>query len=197
MAMFEDEGLCPSNSFFHMLLAMEDQEKAVEIQKRFGDRMGYAVYAKNEVAYVGERNSLILAIQNDPDFGLRLADLLAILVPVCKYSEQGRKIVVHDVVSPYQAAGEDLFESDDGFSFYENGVGNMHNPIKKKGSKYILETQNDEYDWAKLMDAMGHQGVIDKTFLRAFCPRPRFLVVVDDNDGSGDIDIRIARVARN
>ena len=195
MAMFESEGYCPSNSLFHVLLAMQDQDKAVEIQKLFGDRTGYMVYAEHEVAFVGETNSLALAIKNDPDFGLRLANLLAQLIPVCEYTKSGRKILIHDVVSPYQAAGEDLLESEDGFSFYENGMGNIHKPIKRKGSKYILETTNDEYDGDLITKALMHVDVIDKDFLKAFCPRPRFLFVVDDNDGEGQIDIRIARIS--
>lgn len=191
MAMYEREGFCPNNSFFWALSEMSDAKKAAEISRRFGDRMAYVVYAPGEVSD-GYYCSIIEAIKCDQDFALRLADLLAELIPACKYAEYGRKIVLHDVVSSTQAAGEKLTKTDDGgFFFLDNGK-----LVKRKGSKYILETAYVKHDvWKIISEALRAGAIIDQKFVEKYPPTLRFLFVIDDKTDDDIVDIKICVVS--
>ena len=104
MAMYEDEGLCPNNSFLHY--ETEHNGEIPEFWERtreiLGDRLGYMVYTKegcscNEWCYlvdclIGATNTM----------GVEIACLLQTMIPKCKYAEVGRKILVTDVINPFQ-----------------------------------------------------------------------------------------------
>lgn len=104
MAMYEDEGFCPNNRFLHYV--MEHSDEIPEFWKRtreiLGDRPGYMVYtgagrSYNEGCYVVD--CLMGATYT---MGVEIACLLQSMIPKCRYGEVGRKILVTDVINPFQ-----------------------------------------------------------------------------------------------
>ena len=164
--MFEQDGYCPSNSFNWMFQGMEDPNMAIKLRNEFGDRIGYMVYAKDEVATAlnGEHCSIVEACRNIC-LAHDLASLLALLIPECVYAETGRKILIHDTINPKQAAREPIVETSSGrYSFFQNGRADNQHPLTRKGAKYLIQDL-------------------------------RWLLVIDDGNGKDDpVDIRIARL---
>lgn len=104
MAMYENLGFCPNNSFLQY--CMEKGEKVPALWKRtseiLGDRMGYMVYTKNGCNYYGWCHVVDCLVGSTTTLGVEVACKLKALIPNCKYSETGRKILVTDVINPYQ-----------------------------------------------------------------------------------------------
>ena len=99
MAMFEREGFCPNNSFYHYGKEVSDTwEKTREI---LGDRTGYMVYTEAGCAYQGSYvvDCLMGAKSN---IGIEIANTLKVLNPKCQYAQYGKKILITDVINPYQ-----------------------------------------------------------------------------------------------
>lgn len=100
--MFENEGFCPSNSFYNC--QFDRNPLANEIMKILGDQKGYMVYSKNGYAWDGEDCSIVNALIGGEDgiLGMKVASYLNSLDPNCKYAEHGKKIVITDYINPYQ-----------------------------------------------------------------------------------------------
>lgn len=120
MAMFENEGFCPNNSFLHYV--MEKQEELPEIWERtnelLGDRKGYMVYTEAGCVWHGYCYVVDCLVGATSTIGIEVATHLKTLIPNCKYAETGRKILVTDVINPYQIPGlcmkGETFVSSDG-----------------------------------------------------------------------------------
>ena len=104
MAMYENEGFCPNNSFLHY--AMEHNEEIPEFWKRtreiLGDRPGYMVYTKAGCSYNDWCYVVDCLIGATNTMGVEIACLLQTMIPKCKYAEVGRKILITDVINPFQ-----------------------------------------------------------------------------------------------
>ena len=117
MAMFENEGFCPNNSFYHY--GMEGKHKISDAWEKncdiLGDRLGYMVYTEAGCAYKG--CYVVDCLMGESDIALEIAITLKTLIPECKYAEIGRKILITDVINPYQipgiSGGYDKFETVD------------------------------------------------------------------------------------
>ncbi len=104
MAMYEHEGFCPNNSFRHY--AMEHKDEIPEFWKRtreiLGDRLGYMVYTEAGCSYNGWSYVVDALIGATNTMGVEIACLLQTMIPKCRYAEVGRKILVTDVINPFQ-----------------------------------------------------------------------------------------------
>ena len=107
MAMYESIGFCPNNSFLHYAMEKGDAIPANwEItQKLLGDRKGYMVYTKAGCAYYGYSYVVDALMGATNTLGIEVACKLQALVPVCKYAETGRMILITDVINPFQIPG--------------------------------------------------------------------------------------------
>lgn len=101
MAMYEDKGYCPNNSFFQYELEGNEVSPLWKRTKEIlGDRTGYMVYSKggancNGCCYIvdaleGAKGTL----------GIEIACALKFLIPTCKYAEFGRAIICTDLINP-------------------------------------------------------------------------------------------------
>lgn len=104
MAMFESLGFCPSNSFLRYEMAQG--EKVPEFWERtreiLGDRPGYMVYTEAGSSYKDGCYVVDCLIGATTTMGIEIANLLKMLIPNCKYAEVGRKILITDVINPFQ-----------------------------------------------------------------------------------------------
>ena len=107
MAMYESIGFCPSNSFLHYAMEMGDKVPANWriTQKLLGDRKGYMVYTKAGCAYYGYSYVVDALIGANDTLGIEVACKLQAMIPVCKYAETGRMILITDVINPFQIPG--------------------------------------------------------------------------------------------
>lgn len=95
MKMYENEGYYPYNE---LLERLEQINLGNRIKELLGERMTYMVYAKNENNY--KESYVVLAITNQiSTLGVEIATALKTLMP---YSKECRKILLHDVINPYQ-----------------------------------------------------------------------------------------------
>lgn len=113
MAMYEREGYCPNNAFFHYVLSrsaiFEDKNSNLRrIYDVLGDRKGYMVYAEKAFDRSFFYSSIVEACLSDWDFGLEAAYYLKTLVPECVYAEKGKKIVIYDVFSLKGLSGKKI-----------------------------------------------------------------------------------------
>lgn len=103
MAMYENRGFCPHNSFLHYNMNGNEVNPLWETTgKILGDRPGYMVYDKAMNAYKGECYIVDAMMGGTGTLGLEIACALRSMIPVCKYSETGRPIVCADLLNPYQ-----------------------------------------------------------------------------------------------
>lgn len=107
MAMYESHGFCPNNSFLHYALEKGDATPANWriTQKLLGDRTGYMVYTKAGNAYYGYSYVVDALIGATDTLGIEVACKLQALIPVCKYAETGRMILITDVINPFLIPG--------------------------------------------------------------------------------------------
>ena len=107
MAMFESLGFCPNNDFLHYALEKGDTVPAnwKITQKLLGDRKAYMVNTKAGCAYYGHSYVVDALVGATDTLGIEVACKLQALVPVCKYAEAGRMIVITDVINPFQIPG--------------------------------------------------------------------------------------------
>ena len=103
MAMYEDKGFCPNNSFLHY--QMENSDFIPEIWNRtrelLGDRPGYMVYTGSDLSYSEWPYVCDALIGATSTMGIEIACMLQTMIPECKYAETGRMILVTDVINPY------------------------------------------------------------------------------------------------
>lgn len=122
MAMFEDLGFCPSNSFTQYELEKGGKVSPFweQTQKLLGSRIGYMVYTPAGNSYNGGCHVVDCLVGATTPMGISIATKLETLIPKCIYAEVGKKILLTDVINPFQipgirqlATGE--FYSDDTF----------------------------------------------------------------------------------
>ncbi len=103
MAMYENLGFCPSNSFTTYFQTGERAplfDKAQKALNLLGDRKGYMVYEGCSPNY--NLPYIVDAICGATGtLGLQICAALEYLIPDCKYAVNGRKIRCHDVISPF------------------------------------------------------------------------------------------------
>ena len=101
MAMFENEGFCPSNSFGFYIREREDKNALSDrVLDILGDRRGYMVYDKDSCskeAYVVD-----MFLGGNTTLGLEVAVILREYDPKCVYAEHGKKILIYDLINPHQ-----------------------------------------------------------------------------------------------
>lgn len=109
MAMYEDLGRCPNDSFLYYV--MEHNGEVPEFWKRtreiLGDRPGYMVYTEAGYSYKGWCYVVDCLIGATNTMGEEIACLLQTMIPKCKYAEVGRKILITDVINPFQIPNTD------------------------------------------------------------------------------------------
>ena len=146
MAMYEKEGSCPSNAFLRYRIdgkAAVEHEKIVEL---LGDRIGYMVYDQKDHAWGRYYPSVVEALLGgNGSLGFRVARYLRNIIPVCRYAEIGKKIVIHDVLSPSQIAGDILYFRDESFErwafFGKDGKAHPDDPITIKDGRAIFSDE--------------------------------------------------------
>lgn len=105
MAMYENLGFCPSNSFLSYLVRKKEIPAIWERTKKLlGDRIGYMVYTEAGYSYYGCYVVDCLA-GSTSTLGLEVACKLQAMIPECEYARIGRKILVTDVINPFQIPG--------------------------------------------------------------------------------------------
>ncbi len=126
MAMFENEGYCPNNSIHNFLTS----EANMKMKKVLGDRSGYMVY--DPLAQDCSRyTSSIIDVLGDEDLGIAIAYCLKYLIPECKYSEIGKKILIRDVFRGVmdqlirEKLPKEFFEQNDEFDVYIREEGDI------------------------------------------------------------------------
>lgn len=103
MAMYENLGFCPTNSFLHYMLECNNvPEVWMRTREILGDRTDYMVYTEAGCAYKGWCYIVDCLVGAKTTIGVEIACLLKTMIPQCKYAETGRKILVTDVINPYQ-----------------------------------------------------------------------------------------------
>ena len=105
MAMFENLGFCPSNSFTKYEMEKEISEFWKRTQELLGDRIAYMVYTPAGCNYHGYAYVVDALVGTTTTLGIEVATKLESLIPECKYAEKGRKILVTDVINPFQIPG--------------------------------------------------------------------------------------------
>ncbi len=107
MAMYEHDGFCPNNSFLHF--EMERPDDVSKFWKRtreiLGDRPGYMVYTEAGCSYKDWCYVVDCLVGATSTMGIEVACLLQHMIPKCKYAEFGKKILITDVINPYQIPG--------------------------------------------------------------------------------------------
>lgn len=98
MAMYEDKGYCPNNSFIRE--AQTTGEGWKEIREVLGDRTGYMVYLENSNNYAG--CYVVPMLFNGDELARKVAYKLDSFIPNCEYAKEGKMIACFDVVNPYQ-----------------------------------------------------------------------------------------------
>lgn len=162
MAMYENLGFCPNNSFGPYLLQnkadcaekypkefcelLDDQHAT--IMKMLGDRIGYMVYKPGGYAWGRKHASIVEVLCDFPsnsEIALRITQHLQTLIPTCEYAETGKKILIEDVISP-EALGGDLcyfgYESFARWGFFQDGVAYADNPLVVKDGRALFSNDN-------------------------------------------------------
>ena len=106
MAMYEKEGYCPNNEFVHY--PMENGPVPVlwdRTREILGDRTGYMVYTEAGNSYYGSSYVVDCLVGSTTTLGVEVACKLRDLIQKCVYAETGRKILVTDVINPFQMPG--------------------------------------------------------------------------------------------
>ena len=103
MAMYEDKGYCPNNSFLHCAMEFGDNIPKLWNRTRelLGDRTAYMVYTPNGVSYYGWPYVCDALIGATSTMGIEIACQLQNMIPECTYAETGRMILVTDVLNPF------------------------------------------------------------------------------------------------
>ena len=143
MAMYEIEGFCPSNSFFHygIKLVGEKATKARDIMNVLGDRTGYMVYDGDNVTY-GTNNPTIVELLLEDEIGIDVAKMLAQLIPECQYAKVGKKILIKDVINPRQIPGiYNVTEKMWSFINHE-GTLNINCPVFHEENRHMFTSDN-------------------------------------------------------
>ncbi len=136
--MYEREGYCPGNEFLHYGMRRE-KRKADFVYFLLQDRIGYMVYDPKMKAW-GGTSSIVDLMFNDEQINVKVSDALRRKIPVCKYAEEGRKILIRDVISPILIPGVFHLKENE-FSFQdEKGQLNVNYPVLSKngGKKELL-----------------------------------------------------------
>lgn len=121
MAMFENLGYCPTNDFLHYEMEEKEIPKIWEDAKRtLGDRTGYMVYDKESCKHDGWCYAVDCLVGCTSYLGFYIAKKLKEMIPVCKYGETGRKILLTDVLDPYKIPGLCFTESDHRYAFSQD-----------------------------------------------------------------------------
>ena len=106
MAMYESLGYCPHNAIHNYEFGSESVSPLWNRTREIlGDRTGYMVYTPAGVAYYGTPYVVEFFCSAENTAALELACKLKHLIPVCKYAEEGKKILITDVINPYQIPG--------------------------------------------------------------------------------------------
>ena len=101
MAMYEDLGFCPNNSFLHYAQGNHVPKIWKRTRDLLGDRIGYMVYTES-CTYNGGCYVVDCLVGAETTIGVEIACLLKTMIPKCKYAKVGRKILITDVINPYQ-----------------------------------------------------------------------------------------------
>lgn len=103
MAMYDEQGFCPSNSFMHYLL---EGNEVPDIWNRthelLGERIGYMVYTENGRSFKEWPYVVDCLMGAESTIGVEIACLLKMWIPQCEYGKSGRKIWVTDLINPLQ-----------------------------------------------------------------------------------------------
>jgi len=97
MAMFENEGFCPDNSFCFYDYNLQNALSPCTLGV-LGDRTGYMVYDKIHCSKEPYVVDMFLG-GNNSTLGLEVACAFRELDPDCVYAEKGKKIIIFDVIS--------------------------------------------------------------------------------------------------
>lgn len=162
MAMYENEGSCPSNAFLWYLCEIPEDERELReaINKVLGSRTGYMVYDRRDMAWGRSWPSIVKVLYGEKktkkldglDSSLLLAwdvaQHLKRIIPICRYGEEGKKILIHDVLSPQQISDDICYIGGDGFfipkwGFSRNGYCSTNEPLTTKGNKALFS--DDRY----------------------------------------------------
>ena len=122
MAMYENEGFCPNNTFTHYALEKGENVSKLwtRVQEILGDRPGYMVYTNSNVCYYDTCYVVDALMGATSTMGIEIATTLKLFIPKCKYAECGKKIVVMDCINPYQIPG--LYMNGDEFCCAEDSL---------------------------------------------------------------------------
>ena len=104
MAMYEDLGFCPNNSFGFEYPEHETGALWARTKELIGDRFGYMVYGKDEMAWGRDVCSIVDVLKySTSTIGLEIACAIVAAIPTCRYAEYGKKILIRDIITPNQA----------------------------------------------------------------------------------------------
>ena len=155
--MYEKEGFCPGNHFFRFIQEEleldEDTEKAEKIMDILGSRVNYMVYDRDHEAYGTIYPSIVELLLGDT-CGLEIAQMLSRIIPECQYSKIGKKILIKDVISPFQMGGGLRPLTEKLWSFpNREGCYNVNCPIMRKdnrnlycGEKFVVNIEDNDDD---------------------------------------------------
>ena len=161
MAMYRNEGVCPVNQFlFYLVKFPEDEQKMRDpINKLLGQRTSYMVYNRKEYAWwnrnepsivkvlMGEKNKKDVSDSNPTlQLAYKVAEHLNRIIPECVYPDTGKKIQIHDVLSPFQISEDIYYYGDDGterWGFCKYGYSDSNEPLLVRGNKAIFS--DDRY----------------------------------------------------
>ena len=104
MAMYENLGFCPNNQFLHYAL---EEKNIPDVWNRtreiLGDRTGNMVYTKAGTSCRDKWCHVVdCLVGAESTIGVEISNLLKTMIPQCKYAEIGKKILVTDVINPFQ-----------------------------------------------------------------------------------------------
>lgn len=106
MAMYEKEGFCPNNEFLHYQMEKGPVSSLWERTREIlGDRIGYMVYTEAGNSYYGSSYVVDCLVGATSTLGVEVACKLRDMIPNCKYAVNGRKILITDVINPFQMPG--------------------------------------------------------------------------------------------
>ena len=106
MAMYEDLGFCPANSFgYNYPEATDESALWARTKEILSDRIGFMVYDHNACAWGRKICSVVDVFRfgGESTLGLEIACALQHYIPICSYSATGKKILIKDVINPNQA----------------------------------------------------------------------------------------------
>ncbi len=98
MAMYENQGYCPNNSFGSTEIPAGDGWE--EVKEVLGARTEYMVYPNASNNYAG--CYIVPMFKEGDEVARQVAYKLQAFIPECIYAEKGKKIACYDVINPYQ-----------------------------------------------------------------------------------------------